>query len=606
MAGTKTPQTPGPLTLDDLPPALRAHVEFCRSKGVDLLSWIDPYRDLPRRPILQSLDDYQAQAGWELKPSEYARRFVEDEDLFEITDALPCALHYWLWKLQHHQRFRVPTLNNALAGVKRFVRAVCPEVGERLDIVQVTRHPHHAGTVLPTSTCLYATEAPAWRRTQARCWYWKERYEDLGALTYRATDAILEQYASLSQEARDMIDPDASDALSMGCPEGRRRSRQLIKSGIRSVQGIENRALCRGERQRECVGTFAILSAVVNLWYEAEGTPTCGRSDEVVARLDAWPERIRVAVGGWGFRSRRRESGRDFVRHIRRSLAKARAAEALLDRRGEVLLDRSGGETTPAAARRAMDWWAGQPAEVRASQSPGNCRTFKSVRTAQAVMVAARDNGLSPRLKAGEHSVERQVWPSSPEEEEYRRLKDEEGWSYKRIAKDRGVHPFRVYEGLWRARVDHDPANALQMMKTCESRKSAIEAMSLFEEGKSKKEVGEVLGKDRIGAQNVIRNGWWWRALERRATELLAAAEDRKPPQDPPGNERSDSRNEDAMLPLKEIAGILQKPYGSLRKRADRAKADGRLTDRDWQEISNACHHQARYQYRLGAIRRLL
>jgi len=132
---------------------------------------------------------------------------------------------------------------------------------------------------------------------------------------------------------------------------------------------------------------------------------------------------------------------------------------------------------------------------------------------------------LRHRKRPGEYFADRQQWPCWPEEEEWRRLIDEEGWSYYRLSLKTKVQSMRIWEGVWRARVEHDPENAITVLK--EKYSAELEALERFERGTSREQVRALLQEKRGRAvsrnqvTSALNLGRWVRVWIRRAEELL-------------------------------------------------------------------------------------
>jgi len=555
-------------TLPGLPAELTAHVEFCRSKGLDLVPWIDPYREPPPRPIVGQLDAFCRTVRSERtrrSVRNILQRFIEEADVFDAADLIVPVMHYWVW-LRHDQvGVSMGTLGQELNIVKRFGRFVGGAVQELRGLkavrhsralsrtkqerllrelkkpgarrqavaeacgvsVNTVRKYARRGVICESAGWLYGSEEPAWhRRCGEASWLWKSLHgDDPEAPTYHDLIAILEENNRLAEGEKRL--PDATY-------EERVKSRQRIAASVYRAQKAEDYGLKRRERQGAGVGSLDLLRLVVGYWHTAKDTPTYGSPTGIRRRFNGFPERIRVAIAGWEGR-RKIAGGQRGLWHVRGLLKTAksqphRKPDKNGDRRGAILLRWM--EENKLTRQQARLQWNRTPLEERKRLSPGNWKPIRTDKTAKELVWRARGSGRCQ----GYTMADRQPWPPTPEEEQYRKLHDEQGKSLYQIAKVQGngsgsarPNKWAVWKGIWRARVDHDPQGTLAQMAADPKIQLARRALELWEQGTVGEALCEALetegvkrGRSRYWGRNMAIQGRFWRALQRRAEELLA------------------------------------------------------------------------------------
>ncbi len=582
MAVATSQQRAAQLSLDDLPPALQAHLEFCRSKGLDLLPSIDPHHEPPAAPIIAELEAWRESRRDALRSPQTAdnqynivRSLVVDFDLLEGGELVPSLVNLWLWRHHSENGLEVVTLRGYLKAIQAFARYIGGQPAvDRLKAVRVAGNAEGFRRTHPVAlerqvleelsrgrprgevaskfdlapdvidriaryqlTRFFCTETPVWRRRcQSRKWFWMDRYDAFGEPTYRDLDAVLDEHNRRSDSERRLIDPRNPAPLPDSTPEERKRSKWLISRGIQVVRRIEDQALLVDERQGGAVGSRELLLvAAVRLWHEAEGTATYRSPAKILDRLNGLSGRIRVALGGWSSRWKS-DPRKGAYRYIQGLLRRRDGGQSVgRDRRGEVLLEWEGSEGLD--SREGLGRWNGMPLQSREAESPGNPRKIKSEKEAAWLKSQARKrrgaNGGGKKARQTEHAEDRQNWPCEAWEEHCRRLRDkdryDDGLSYGNIGRRLNIAAVQVWEAVWRARIENDPDAALDAIGRVLRFRLARRATELHDEPNTVSRVGEILQHEtgETGTRSdkavyrLIRTGRTVRAWERRAQELL-------------------------------------------------------------------------------------
>jgi transposase len=533
------------LRLDDLPPALAAHVEACRSEGIDLLPWIDPYRPTPEAPIVAWV------SRWDPSPPQKSAvmRLVRDEGMFDERDLVAPVVHRWLWWQVSNRGLTPLSARTYLHAIKDFAR-VLPDGGlaaRSLDAIQVTRHRRRVpletqegilrelgkehgkwgeqrriarqfgvrpmvvnrlcrrGAVDPTAELLYVTEEPRWRRKHDDdTWWLLGAYEAYGEPTYRDSDAMLRAWA------------ERQGTESGGREEWRRLYKRLCRA-----RKTEDHALLRRARQGQAIGNYDLLRTLLRWMYALEGAPTFRSMATIRECMIGWPQRVAVAIGGWSNRYPPKPKGRgrgQIQWFIYGDGAQTRGA---VDRRGTILLGwiEDEGMTLATARRR----WNQLPLVERKMRSPGNCRPIDSDSSARGLVTNARTakNSTIKRPISGATVA----WPAASEAERARVLRDQQSWSWARIRREFKLSTnFNAYQLVWDGRVSAAPRDALEGMRHETSYRRGGEVVALVDQGMSCGDVAKAIGVPRSTVVGRLKAGRWWRALERRAEELAAAA----------------------------------------------------------------------------------
>ena len=166
-----------------------------------------------------------------------------------------------------------------------------------------------------------------------------------------------------------------------------------------------------------------MLKTLVRWNYDCERAPTYRSISTIRDRMILWPERVRVAIGGWASRWRMKpgNAGYALLRGIMYR-GPRKGSRLASDRRGHVLI-RWMEEDEKLSVEDARRRWNLLPLPERKKLSPGNPRPIESNRSARYLIAQAKKGKVARRTKKG-HAEDRMVWPCTAAEQEARKLRD--------------------------------------------------------------------------------------------------------------------------------------------------------------------------------------
>jgi len=360
---------PRRLSLEDLPPALAAHVAACKTRGLDLLPWVDPYRDVPRRPLFDLLDRFIEEYSG--RPSSRTgkppaknttrqlrrsiQRIIEAADFWEPSDLNVRAVAWYAGSLARRKGFydrdSNAWLRRILANAFRFVewlracgrlkqdslqdwtvdeciqfeyklrtgRKVTDKRRAEVEALLDAGRPKRAiaratGLGLATVKRIAGSRTTNGRDAKANP-------STSAFLDGRKSWDYLEDYDNWRKPTYHNLDAllDESE-LPRATPEERAKSKSKLCDTIKYLRAVRDQALTTDGHNPQLVGRPELLEDLCFLWHTTVGAPTEGSIARICDRLNRFPRKVMVAIAGGNQRYARRlppgSPGCAAVRHL--------------------------------------------------------------------------------------------------------------------------------------------------------------------------------------------------------------------------------------------------------------------------------------------------
>lgn len=423
-----TSRKPAPLSLDDLPPLLRKHVEACRAEGLDLLPWIDPFPPVPRRPILEDLKQFRNADLRKRRPKDHEyvgnrlQRLIEHCDLFEAKDikssvlqryfrgmcdegSPPPTIRGYLYPARWFSQWlsasgrlpeglldglEVPSdgqaellsanelsveldfpFQNMYKHLQRLRKKRPPGDGwiDRWENGAPHRRPRYLYDVQVAQDIVRRRRAGVVARRSIhadRAFLFHGQFEDADSLTFHNVPKIVD----------DLVRPGGEEAsrfpdLNMKTPDGRQKAQAKVRREIRWARRILLTERYEHDNRPRHVGSYFIVCHLFTLWRRIGLS-----NDEIRKRWNAFPEKLRIILAGWQPKHYCRIPGGGRLSQWMRVRIKAVESRAraqngktsVTDKRGYVFRQKREADWTD---REIFNWWNGLLPVERKALSPG-------------------------------------------------------------------------------------------------------------------------------------------------------------------------------------------------------------------------------------------
>ena len=268
------------------------------------LAWFDPAAEAPLCPLLNDLEAYRKHRedmGREReRPQDraYDLRKVEQVirgcDFWDPADIDFARVEFFLGEQQELTNLSVIAVMLRIRLFKLFAKWLV-----------------HSGRLPAYPPCeMMASELGARRlidsysqrkgRCYVRAWHWLRLYETADQPSYANLALIIDDWNARSDARRKKIDVEHGDRLPVETAEDRQRSTSLVWRAIARARGVRD-----GEKSISQNGSLPIgsRSQMLNLWlyWRRHGLPDA----EIHRRWDCFPRRLRIAVAGRSWKDHR-------------------------------------------------------------------------------------------------------------------------------------------------------------------------------------------------------------------------------------------------------------------------------------------------------------